>query len=121
MSPKRKQVGAVFLLLLAAVICTAAQKNQPQLRTVHGNVVDKQENSVPGAIVYVENRKTKVVRTAVADDQGLYRFSGLDPNVDIEIHAERNGMTSSTRTISSFDTSPDVFISLKLDKKKGDQ
>ena len=119
MNPNRVTIASFVILM--AVASATAQKNQPQLRTVHGTVVDKQENPVSAAIVYVENKKTKFVRTALTDDRGLYRFSGLDPNVDFEIHAELNGMTSIIHTISTFDSRNDLDITLKLDKKKGEQ
>jgi hypothetical protein len=58
------------------------------------------------------------VKTYIADEAGNYRFSGLDPNVDYELHAEHDGLTSSTRTISSFDSRRDIEVVLKLSKKK---
>jgi hypothetical protein len=106
-----------FLMVVSAV----AQKNQGQLRTVHGTVVDKDDNIVAAAVVYLENRRTKVIRTLLSDNQGLYSFSGLDPNVDYEIHAELNGLTSINRTISTFDSRDEIVMTLKLDKKKGDK
>ena len=109
------------LILFVAFVSAVAQKNQVQLRTVHGTVLDKQDNPVSAAIVYLENRRTKVIRTLLSDDHGLYHFSGLDPNVDFEIHAELNGLASSVRTISTFDSRTDMVMDLKLDKKKGDQ
>ncbi|MFZ3218231.1 MAG: hypothetical protein WA192_19445, partial [Candidatus Acidiferrales bacterium] len=68
--------------------------------------------------VYLKNVKSQAVKTYIADDTGNYRFSGLDPNVDYEIHAEHDGLTSSTRTISSFDSRRDIEVDLKLSKKK---
>jgi hypothetical protein len=117
----RTRIACALLFGLMALASAVAQKNQTQLRTVHGTVLDKQENSVSAAVVYLENRKTKVIRTALSDDHGLYRFSGLDPNVDFVIHAELNGATSSNRTISTFDTRNEIEMILKLDKKKGEQ
>ena len=58
------------------------------------------------------------MRTYISDKSGEYRFSGLDPNVDYELHAESGNMTSNTRTLSSFDSRKDIVISLKLDKEK---
>jgi hypothetical protein len=58
------------------------------------------------------------VRSYIADDEGNYRFSGLDPNVDYEIHAEKDGAKSTTRTISSFDNKKEIVIPLKIEKKK---
>ena len=62
--------------------------------------------------------KSQAVKTYIADEAGNYRFSGLDPNVDYELHAEHDGLTSSTRTISSFDSRRDIEVVLKLSKKK---
>lgn len=108
-------------LLLALAVTAAAQddkKREAQLRTVHGSVLDKSENPVAGAIVYLKNVKTLSVKTYIADDSGHYRFSGLDPNVDYEIRAEKGATTSANHTISSFDSRKDIPLSLKLDKKK---
>jgi hypothetical protein len=93
-------------------------KKAEQLRTVHGTVVDKDENSVAGSVVYLLNLKTQAIRTLYAGDDGAYRFSGLDPNVDYELHAEHGDMQSSTRTVSSFDSRRDIEITLKLAHKK---
>jgi hypothetical protein len=94
------------------------KKAEAQLRTVHGSVLDSSENPVGSGVVYLVNVKTQAVRTLYAGDDGAYRFSGLDPNVDYEIHAEREDMTSPTRTISSYDSRRDIEITLKLSKKK---
>lgn len=115
-------IGRTFRLAAVAVIvmiCTAptfAQNNkgEAELRTIHGSVLDKSENPVPSSVVYLLNVKTESVRTYIADDMGEYRFSGLDPNVDYEVHAEHDDLTSSTRTISSFDSRRDIEVTLKL-------
>ena len=91
---------------------------QDELRTVRGAVLDKSENPVATAIVYLKNVRTLAVKTYISDKAGQYRFSGLDPNVDYEIHAENDTMMSATRTVSSFDSRKDIVISLKLDKEK---
>jgi len=112
----------ILVVLLAALPSVAQTKDEKraeaQLRVVHGLVEDKDENPVPSSVVYLVNVKTKAVKTSFADDKGQYRFSGLDPNVDYEIHAERNDLTSSTRTISSFDSRRDIEVNLKVTKKK---
>lgn len=119
------QVIIVLLLgfLVAAPARTqeetkAQKKAEAQLKVLHGSVIDKSENPVPTSVVYLKNVKSQAVKTYIADDSGNYRFSGLDPNVDYEIHAEHNDLTSSTRTISSFDSRRDIEVDLKLSKKK---
>ena len=108
-------IGGLFLLPL---LLLPAQAQQSELRTVRGAVLDKSENPVVSAVVYLKNVRTLAVKTYISDRSGEYRFSGLDPNVDYEVHAENENLTSNTRTVSSFDTRKDIVISLKLDKEK---
>jgi protocatechuate 3,4-dioxygenase beta subunit len=121
------QVAAVLLLALFVAMPSRAQdeskaqkKAEAQLKVLHGSVIDKSENPVPSSVVYLKNVKSQAVKTYIADDSGNYRFSGLDPNVDYEIHAEHNDMTSSIRTVSSFDSRRDIEVTLKLSKKKSE-
>jgi protocatechuate 3,4-dioxygenase beta subunit len=125
---KTRQIPTIFatlFLIFFAVVPSRAQeetkaqkKAEAQLKTLHGSVVDKDENPVPSSVVYLKNVKSQSVKTYIADETGSYRFSGLDPNVDYEIHAEHDGLTSSTRTVSSFDSRRDIEVVLKLRKKK---
>ncbi len=116
----RPSIMLVFALLFVIGITAGAQekKGDQQLRTVHGSVLDKSENPVASAVVYLKNAKTLSVKTYISDDTGSYRFSGLDVNVDYEIHAEHNDMMSAAHTISSFDDRKDIPLTLKLNKKK---
>jgi hypothetical protein len=113
-------ISLLLVLALAAGVAAAAQK-ESQLRTVRGDVVDKDENPIASGVVYLKNLRTQTVKTYIADDTGHYRFSGLDPNVDYEIHAEHQDSTSAKRTISSFDTRKEMIVHLKVDKKKSDK
>lgn len=116
-----KMRNIILLAALAGLLwpmATMAQKRESQLRTVHGVVVDKEEVELPGGVVYLKNTKSQAVKTYIAEEKGEYRFSGLDPNVDYEIHAEKEGMTSNKRTISSFDSRKEIVVNLKVDKKK---
>jgi hypothetical protein len=108
----------VFVLSCAVASTSSAQDQGPELRTVHGTVIDASENPVGSAIVYLKNMKTQDVKTYITRQDGLYRFSGLDPNVDYEVHAEHNDMTSSTREVSSYDSRRDIDFQLKLSHKK---
>lgn len=114
------QVTATTLFLVLCALAVSAQgKKEPQLRTVRGGVVDKGENPVRGgAIVYLKNLRTQTVKTQFAEEDGQYRFTGLDPNVDYEIHAEHDDLASAKRGISSYDTRKEIVIHLKLNKKR---
>lgn len=107
------------MALLATVANAQDKKREAQLRTVHGLVIDKSENPVSGSVVFLKNMLTNSVRSSYTDDSGSYRFSGLDPNADYELHAEKENEKSTTRTVSSFDSRKDIVLNLKIDKKKG--
>jgi len=110
---------ALALLFLAGLSAAQDSKKETQLRTVHGVVNDKSENPLPGSVVFLKNLRTNTVRSSFADDSGNYRFSGLDPNVDYEVHAELEGAKSSVRTVNSLDSRKDIVLNLKIDRKKG--
>jgi hypothetical protein len=114
----RRFIAPLLFVVLVAVAVGAQKKGDLQLRVVRGTVLDKDENPAPSAIVYLKNVKSQAVKTYIAGDKGQYRFSGLDPNVDYEIHAEQKDLTSSVRTVSSFDSRSDIDMPLKLTKKK---
>ena len=111
-------VVLISLLVLAEISQAQDKKKEAQLRTVHGLVLDKSESPLEGSVVFLKNLRTNSVRSNYTDKTGNYRFSGLDPNADYELHAEREGMKSLTRTISSFDSRKDIALNLKIDKKK---
>jgi hypothetical protein len=114
----------LLLMAVALSVCVCAAtaqdaKHEAQLRTVRGVVAEKSsETPIPSAVVFLRNTRTNAVRSYIADEEGNYRFSGLDPNVDYEIHAEKDGAKSATRTVSSFDNKKDIVVNLKIEKKK---
>jgi hypothetical protein len=108
----------MILALFAATAEAQDKKREAQLRTVRGIVMDKSENPISGSVVFLKNTRTNSVRSNYTDDTGSYRFSGLDPNADYEVHAEKEGAKSPTRTISSFDGRKEIDLNLKIDRKK---
>jgi hypothetical protein len=118
-----RKLALVLLVCLAAATVVLAQNKgrEPALRTVLGTVVDKQGAPIDSAVVYLKNQQTQDVTTHISDKDGSYRFSGLDMNVDYQIHAEHEGATSSAHSISNFDTRKEVVVTLKLDRPKSDK
>jgi protocatechuate 3,4-dioxygenase beta subunit len=106
-----------LLIAIALPIALHAQKESP-VRTVHGQVVDKDGNVLQNAVVQLRNLKTQSIRSYISDENGEYRFSGLDPNIDYEIHAESTDMTSTPHKITSFDTRKEIDLTIRVDKKK---
>jgi len=110
----------VFVAFAAVAQDKQDKKGQADLRTIRGGVVDKSEAPAPGSVVYLLNVKTQAIRTYIADEMGIFRFSGLDPNVDYQVHAEHGDLASATRTVSSFDSRRDIDIALKLSHSKSE-
>ena len=108
--------------LFAVVLCTllaqgfAADKKGDQGRNVTGQVLDRSDAPISEAVVYLKNMKTLTVKTFIAEKDGGFRFHGLSGNVDYELYAESGGAKSAVKTVSSFDTRPNVTMVLHIDK-----
>jgi len=116
--PKRILFVAFLLCLATGPAIAQDSKKESQLRTVHGVVLDKSDSLVSESVVYLKNTRTNIVRTLYTDNTGKYRFSGLDPNVDYEIYAQKDDSKSATHTVTSFDSRKDITLNLKMDRKK---
>jgi len=88
--------------------------NQPQLRSLQGQVMGHGDAPLPEAVVYLKNTKTLAIRTFIADQSANYQFNGLAPNVDYEIHAEYDGHKSDVKTLSSFDNRNRAYLNLHI-------
>src|SRR4029077_16487901 len=122
---KTMKLRRTFVWIAVAAMATTAlfAQEKPKgkdtdLRTVRGTVVDKEEAPAETAVVYLKNMRTQDIITHLSDHDGTFRFSGLDLNVDYEIHAEKEGMSSANRSVSNFDTRKEFVLTLKLDRKK---
>ena len=118
---------AVLTIVLLGLVSFAGSVASParaqggastELRGISGTVCDKNENPISSAVVYLKNIRTLTVRTYISGEKGEYHFSGLDPNVDYEIHAEHDDLTSGNHTLSSLDSRKDMTYTLKINKEK---
>ncbi|HEY1185992.1 MAG TPA: carboxypeptidase-like regulatory domain-containing protein [Bryobacteraceae bacterium] len=112
--------GAGLALLAAALLLVAIAgfAKDPQTRTVQGAVSAPDESLVNGAVVYLKNTKSLQIRSFFTQKDGSYYFHDLSPDIDYELKAEYNGLSSGTHTLSSFDTRKLATINLKLNAKK---
>lgn len=108
----------ICLLLSTGLALAQGSKKETQLRTVRGVVSDKSEKPIQNSVVFLKNLRTNTVLSHFTDEQGTYRFAGLDPNVDYEIHAEFEGQKSAVRTVSPLDSRKEMTLNLKIDRKK---
>ena len=120
MTSRKKVFVAAWVAFFCVLSLRAQDKHSSQLKTVRGVVLDKSENPVHSAVVFLKDTHSNQVRSNITNDQGEYRFSGLDPNAEYELYAEKDGAKSQTRNISSFESRMDIVLNLKLQQRKKD-
>jgi hypothetical protein len=111
-------VATLFLTCFASMVLPADKKDEDKLRMVQGVVTDAQDNPLVGAVVQLKNSKTLQVRSFITQENGVYQFHGLDPNVDYLLKADYEGASSPWKTLSSFDSRKQATMNLKIPTNK---
>ncbi|MGA2715233.1 MAG: carboxypeptidase-like regulatory domain-containing protein [Bryobacteraceae bacterium] len=101
------------IMLLAWLPCEAQYKPRP----VVGMVTDKRGNTLPGAIVQLENTRTLAVRSYIIHKDGRYHFEGLNDDIDYKLRAKYRNYWSEPKTLSKFNSSthPEVDLMIPID------
>lgn len=111
-------LAALALLFGPAVLAQKDKKGaEANTRSVEGQVTSPDDVALSGAVVQLKNTKTLQIRSFITKEDGSYYFNGLSADVDYELRAESKGLSSSTKTLSSFDSRKTATINLKLNKK----
>ena len=122
--------GVILLVALSSVALqfqvplggnsSPSDRKSPRVttRTLTGSVLDKSDQPVANAVVYLKNTKTLGVKTYIAQNDGSYRFPELSNNIDYEVYAQRNGKKSDTKVLSQFDDRAQPHINLRIDVNK---
>jgi hypothetical protein len=118
---RRIVAAAVAILLMCAAGSFAQEKKkkgQDTTRSVSGAVTNTDDSAVVGAVVQLKNMKSLQIRSFITQNNGLYYFHELSPDIDYELSADYQGATSGPKTLSSFDSRKNATINLKLNPKK---
>ncbi|MGH9513639.1 MAG: carboxypeptidase-like regulatory domain-containing protein [Terriglobales bacterium] len=112
----------LIVLLIGAIVCTrdSSAKDKQAAgsgRLLTGRVLDKQDNPLPDAVVYLSDARTRAVKTYIVGQNGSYDFPALALNVDYEVYALYHGRKSDTKTVSQFDDRRQVSVILRIDAK----
>ncbi len=116
----RIAAGVVFTALALGLaprsfrLDAPAQAQSAGQRVVEGGVVNAESARVAGAIVYLRNTKTKSIRSYTSTKEGRFRFAQVDMSQDFDLWAEKDGMKSAIKTVSSWDTRKDFESELKI-------
>ena len=111
-------LALLVVCLLGAPTTFAQKKKAETTRSVQGTVTVADDSPVDGAVVQLKNTKTLQVRSFITKDDGTYHFYDLSPDIDYELKADYQGASSSTKTLSSFDSRRQTTLNLKLNPKK---
>lgn len=110
-------VCALLLVLASASGATPDKKDKSSGRLVLGKVLDRQDNPVPDAIVYLTNTRTRSIKTYIVGQDGTYRFPALSTSIDYEIYAQYKDHKSETKSVSQFDDRSQVYMDLRVDTR----
>ena len=83
-------------------------------RVVTGTVIDASSDPVSGAIVFLENEKTKTIRSYTSDGKGHFNFAQVNMVDDFDLWAEKGKKKSATKVVSSWDSRTQWVADLKL-------
>ena len=114
---KASAVACALLFVVAITGLASAQKNKAVGRLLLGKVLDRQDNPLPNAVVYLTNSRTRAVKTYIVGPDGTYRFPALTTGVDYEVYAQYEGHKSDVKSVSQFDDRSQVYIDLKINTK----
>jgi hypothetical protein len=121
---RNNEIRSLVLLVLVGVSCCSleAQKNKKDddanTRVVQGQVLNADDQPVVGAVVQLKDMHSLQIRSFVTQEEGKYHFSGLKTEIDYQVKAMFNGMSSASKTVSLFDTRKIAVLNLKLEKEK---
>jgi hypothetical protein len=123
-SRARLMAVVVFLALAAGLVPATfqggpigAQQAQAQnigQRVVLGKVVDSDSATVTGATVFLQNLKSKSIRSYTTEGDGRFRFTQVNMADDYDLWAEKTGKKSATKSVSSWDSRKEFECELKL-------
>ena len=116
-----KPISGAICLIAALLSCglsaqdrRSSQDTSP--RSVQGVVTDASGHPVDRAVVQLKDTKSLQIRSFITNPDGTYHFAGLSPNVEYQLKAESQGVSSNRKTLSVFSSKKSVTINLKLKK-----
>lgn len=111
--------GCVLLCCCAGLKQRAEKGQDSTIREVEGIVADSSGAPVEKAVVQLKDTKSLQIQSFITDAAGHYHFAGLSTDIEYQLKADRNGLTSGWKTLSLFNTKKVATINLKLKRRAG--
>jgi len=106
------------LLILVIVCSVLSHANPADTRIVRGKVVTSDGKPLLGAVVQLKNLVTLSIRSYVTQRDGKFEFSQVDSDQAYEVRAHYGDHWGDTNTITRFDSSKVVDVTLTVDVTK---
>lgn len=97
-----------------SLIAPQAQAQNFGERIVTGTVLNAGSSPVAGATVFLQNQKTKTIRSFSSLANGHFHFAQVNMAEDFDLWAEKSGHKSAVKTVSSWDARKEFISDLKL-------
>jgi len=113
--PVRASLRAFVLIaitLLAGLPSASQKENGP--RPLTGMVTDKKGNTLPGAVVQLENTRSLIVQSYITQKDGRYHFEGLNEDIDYTLRARYRNYWSDQKTLSKFNGAAHPEVNLVI-------
>jgi len=102
---------ALFALLLCWSEVASAQRTE-----VWGVVTNSAGQPAAGAVVKLANKFSLTIRSFITQANGEYRFSGLHPDIEYSVRAQKDGKSTKLQTLSYFKSSKSVRTDIQFEK-----
>ena len=117
-SPTRALPRSSFFVLLFALCAVpffaVSTRAQNFSRRDISGIVTLDGKTVSGATVFLQDQKTRDVRSFLSTDNGSFSFAQVGMIDDYQIWAQTDGHKSKVHSISSLDSRTDLHLELKL-------
>jgi hypothetical protein len=111
----RLWIFLLFLVSLTAIPFSHAKDKGDIGRLLTGKVINRADQPLTDAVVYLTDTHTKSIKTYIVGPDGAFRFPGLSLNIDYDIYALFKGRKSDAKTVSQFDNRQRVEVILRID------
>ena len=111
------RIFALAILMVVSVSYGVAQTSKStKVFAVKGIVVDRKGDPLGFALVYLMDIHSHTLRIKRAGSDGRFNFTVLNAQLDYEIYAERDDLTSEKTLVSGSQKAAVVIVTLKLSR-----
>ncbi len=116
----KKHTPVILVALVTGLICSGSPAASAE-RSVNGEVDYAGGEPARGAAVQLKNVTSLQIVSQISDKLGHFHFDGLNPEIDYEVRAMKNGHWSKAHRVSHFSSKPVEEVKLTLSADVSDK